>query len=76
MSRELMLILSASYYDSIDQSDGSATLYDDDCERRENGMITAGGGGVGRGGLPRQSCHDQMNSPVFTYIDNIDLRRV
>lgn len=74
--RELMLIIGASYYDSIEQSDGSATLFADDCERRENGMITAGGSGLGRGGQPRAGCFDQMNTRTFTYIDDIDLRRV
>jgi hypothetical protein len=76
LPRELMLMIGASYYDSIEQSDGDATLYADDCERRENGMITAGGEGIGFGGLPRQGCYDQMNSRTFTYIDSIDLRRV
>src|SRR5690606_21995745 len=48
----------------------------DDCERRENGMITAGGEGPGLDGLPRQGCRGQMFTRVFTYIDSIDLRRV
>ena len=65
-----------TYYDSIEQSSGDATLFADDCERRENGMITAGGSGTGFDGLPRQGCHAQMDSRVFTYIDSIDFRRV
>jgi len=76
LPRELMLIIGGSYYDSIEQSDGAASLYADNCERRENGMITAGGEGIGFGGLPRQGCYEQMNTRVFTYIDSIDLRRV
>jgi hypothetical protein len=39
-------------------------------------MITAGGEGTGFDGLPRQGCHAQMDSRVFTYIDDIDHRRV
>jgi len=74
--RELMLVIAASYYDALLQSNGEATLFADDCERRENGMITAGGEGVGFDGLPRQSCFDQMNSRTFTYITSIDLQRV
>ena len=76
LPRELMLILGGSYYDSIEQSDGDATLYADNCERRENGMVTAGGEGTGFDGLPRQGCRDQMNTRIFTYIDSIDYRRV
>ena len=74
--RELMLVIAASYYDALLQSNGEATLFAEDCERRENGMITAGGEGLGFGGQPRQSCFDQMNSRVFTYITSIDLQRV
>lgn len=76
LPRELMLILGGSYYASIEQSDGSATLYAEDCERRENGITTAGGDGTGFDGLPRQGCAEQMDRRVFTYIDDIQLRRV
>jgi hypothetical protein len=76
LPRELMIVLGMTYYDSIEQSDGDATLFADDCERRENGMITAGGEGLGLDGLPRRGCRDQMSSHTFDYIDSIDLRRV
>jgi hypothetical protein len=76
LPRELMLVIGQTYYDSIEQSDGDASLYADDCERRENGMTTAGGDGIGFDGLPRQGCREQMSTRVFTYIDSIDLRRV
>lgn len=76
LKRELMLMLGMTYYDSIEQSDGDATLYDPSCERRENGMITAGGEGAGFDGLPRQGCRDQMNTRGLSYIDSIDFRRV
>ena len=74
--REVMLVIAASYYDALLQSNGEATLFADNCERRENGMITAGGEGPGFDGRPRQSCFDQMNSRTFTYITSIDLQRV
>jgi hypothetical protein len=74
--RELMLVIAASYYDALLQSSGDATLFADNCERRENGMMTAGGEGPGFGGAPRQGCYDQMNSRTFTYITSIDLQRV
>jgi hypothetical protein len=74
--REVLLAIGMTYYDSIEQSSGDATPFADDCERRENGMITAGGVGNGLDGLPRQGCAAQMDSRVFTYIDSIDFRRV
>jgi hypothetical protein len=74
--REVLLAIGMTYYDSIEQSSGDATPFADDCERRENGMITAGGVGNGLDGQPRQGCHAQMDSRVFTYIDSIDFRRV
>lgn len=76
LPRELMLILGGSYYASIEQLDGSASLYADDCERHENGLVTAGGEGTGPDGEPRRGCAEQMDSRVFAYIDDIALRRV
>jgi hypothetical protein len=74
--RELMLIIAASYYDAITNSNADLTLFADDCERHENGMITAGGKGPGFNGQPRPSCVDNMNSHALSYITGIDLRRV
>ncbi len=74
--RELMLIIAASYYDAITNSNADLTLFADDCERHENGMITAGGRGPGVDGQPRPSCTDNMNSHALSYITGIDLRRV
>jgi len=74
--REVLLAIGMTYYDSIEQSSGDATPFADDCERRENGMITAGGTGTGLDGQPRLGCHAQMDSRTFTYIDSIDFRRV
>jgi hypothetical protein len=76
LPRELMLMIGQTYYDSIEQSDGDASLFADECERRENGMVTAGGGGIGMDGLPRLGCREHMFTRTFTYIDSIDLRRV
>lgn len=50
--RHLMLVVGQSYYDALEQSDGSAAPFADDCSRRENGMTT-GGVGAGRGFPPR-----------------------
>ncbi|HUL81366.1 MAG TPA: hypothetical protein VL131_04455, partial [Gammaproteobacteria bacterium] len=57
-------------------SNADLTLFAPDCERHENGMITAGGQGPGLNGQPRASCVDNMNSHGLSYITGIDLRRV
>ena len=81
--RHLMLAVGQTYYDALEQSDGSAAPFADDCVRRENGMTT-GGVGAGRGGPPRaggpgfgpSTCAAQINTRTFYYINSIDLRRV
>ena len=42
LPRELLLLFAHGYYDAIEQSDGNAVPFADDCVRRENGMQTAG----------------------------------
>lgn len=83
--RGLMLVVGHSYYDALEQSDGSAAPFADDCVRRENGNQTGGprpagaaapARGGGRGGGVAQTCAAQINSRVFYYINSIDLRRV
>lgn len=76
LPREIMLVIGQTYYDAIELSDGDATLFADECERRENGMITAGGEGESMFGGPRQGCNEQLDARAMSYIDSIDLRRV
>ena len=42
LPREILLLFAHGYYDAIEQSDGKAVPFADDCVRRENGMHTAG----------------------------------
>jgi len=76
LPREIMLVIGQTYYDAIKLSDGDASLFADECERRENGMITAGGVGESVFGGPRQGCNAQLDKRDMSYIDSIDLRRV
>ena len=76
LPREILLTIGQTYYDAIELSDGDASLFADDCERRENGMITAGPSGESAFGGPRQGCNAQLDSRAMSYIDSIDLRRV
>ena len=86
-SRTELAAIAASYYDALDESDGTLAPFSDDCERQENGMITAGPGLApapfesvdvnGRAPPPvARDCVGQMSSRRFAYIDSIDNRRV
>ena len=80
--REILLLFAHGYYDALEQSDGNAVPFADDCLRRENGMQTAGpraaevgrgpgGPGAARaggagGGLPGATGPAQMCGPQLT----------
>ena len=79
-TRADMLKIGASYYDALDDNDGSKAPFADDCVRRENGMQTTGnpppekpGGIASMGAL---GCAKQLDTGTFQYIDKIDNRRV
>ncbi len=71
----------ATYYDALEDNDGSLSPIAADCERHENGLVTAA---PDRGAPPPGStfppvatdCAGQIDSKVFTYIARIDNRRV
>ncbi len=90
MKREDLLRIGLSYYDALTSEDGKRAPFAPECERRENGMTTAGGappapgaktppGGAmptgGFGGIPRD-CEGQISSGVFSYITEIKPRMV
>ncbi|MEJ2245862.1 MAG: hypothetical protein P8Y80_07275 [Acidobacteriota bacterium] len=81
MDHEELIKIGASYYDALDDNDGTLMPFASDCQRRENGMITAGAGAgagpnaAGTGEIARD-CADQLSSKVMTYITLIDNRRV
>jgi hypothetical protein len=73
--------IGATYYDALVANDSSLCPLAADCERRENGRITAGP----RTGAPPPGssfpmvpgdCAAQIDSKAFTYIADIDNRRV
>jgi hypothetical protein len=76
-----LIRISNLYFDAIEQSSGSVAPFDDNCNRLENGMRTAGPPLQpdvqvnGRGGAT-QRCSDGMNSGVFQVITAIKPRRV
>lgn len=73
--------ISNLYFDAIEQSSGTVAPFDDNCNRLENGMRTAGpplpGAAPPTGNIPRaQRCADGINSGVFQVITAIKPRRV
>ena len=85
--RGQLATIAGSYYDALDDSDGRLAPFAEDCQREENGLITAGPN------LPPASpdtvdvhgnkppplardCFGQMSSRRFAYVDTIDNRRV
>jgi hypothetical protein len=71
-----------SYYDALDDNDGSLMPFADDCQRHENGMVTAGPeAGQGPNADPNRApvarlCGPQLDSQSFVYIDKIENRRL
>jgi len=85
--RAKIAAIAGSYYDALDESDGALAPFAKDCEREENGMITAGPGlapapfdSVDVNGRPpppvARDCVGQMSSRRFAYVDTIENRRV
>ena len=85
--RAKLASIAGSYYDALDESDGALAPFGKDCEREENGIITAGPGLApapfesvdvqGRSPPPvARDCNGQMSSRRFAYVDTIDNRRV
>ena len=80
-SEDELIRIGANYYDALDDNDGSKMPFAADCERHENGMVTAGGNaGPGPNGPQphpvARDCAGQLTSGVFQYIDKIENRRV
>jgi hypothetical protein len=86
-ARAELATIANSYYDALDQNDGALAPFADDCERQENGIITAGpelGPATfasvdinGQSPPPvARDCVGQMSSRRFAYIDSIDNRRI
>jgi hypothetical protein len=82
-SHDELIKIGASYYPALDDNDGTLMPFAADCERHENGMVTAGpgpsvgAGPNGAGSAPiARDCAGQLSSNVMAYITRIDNRRV
>jgi len=81
-SHDQLAKIGMSYYDALDDNNGSLMPFAEDCERHENGMVTAGPqAGPGPNADPNRApvarlCGPQLDSQTFTYIDRIENRRL
>jgi hypothetical protein len=77
-----LIKISNLYFDAIEQSSGAVAPFDDNCNRLENGMRTAGpplpnaNQGPAQSKGATQRCADGMNSGTFQVITAIKPRRV
>lgn len=85
LSHDKLIAIGATYYDALDDNNGELAPFADDCERHENGMITASSTPAPQapaipGVAPRpkvaRDCKGQLNSGTFQYIARIENRRV
>jgi len=81
-SHDELVKIGLSYYDALDDNDGSKMPFAADCKRNENGITTAGeGAGQAPNADPSKppvarDCKKQLDSKSFTYIDKIENRRL
>jgi hypothetical protein len=78
-----LLHIAASYYDALDNNNGSLAPFADDCVRRENGMQTSrnpvpveASQNPGFGYIGSLGCAKQIDTNFFEYITTIENRRV
>ena len=85
LPHDKLIEIGMSYYPSLDDNNGELAPYSPDCERHENGMITASSvPAPDRPAIPgttpqpkvARDCKGQMTSGTFQYIDRIENRRV
>lgn len=83
-THDQLVTIGASYYDALDDNNGELSPFAPDCERHENGMITASGKPSTAPAIPgtastpqvARDCRQQLTSNTFQYIDRIENRRV
>ncbi len=79
ISHDRLVAIGASYYDALDDNDGTKMPFADDCARHENGMVTAAPDLPPRDppypNISRQ-CKAQLDSNGMAYISTIGNRRL
>jgi hypothetical protein len=83
-SHDELVKIGLSYYDALDDNNGELSPFAADCERHENGMITASSQPSTAPAIPgaaaqpkvARDCRQQLTTNTFQYIDKIENRRV
>ena len=81
MPREELVRIGATYYDALDENNGSLAPFADDCIRRENGLQTTRNPPPPKGDTSialfgAMGCGEQLDTNVMSYIGPIVNRRV
>jgi len=82
MTESKLRSIGITYYAALDDNNGSEAPFAADCQRRENGMTTAGEGAVApptkeaNKSPIAHDCKGQIDSGSFIYIEHIDNRRM
>ena len=82
LAHDKLIALGKTYYDALDDNNGSEAPFAADCQRRENGATTAGEGAGsppikdGNTSPVAHDCKGQIDSGSFIYIDRIENRRM
>jgi hypothetical protein len=84
--REQMLKAANGYYEAIEQSDGNAAPFADECQRHENGITSANNQDAPPANAPqapgsmaafgRMKCGPQLSTGIMGYITDINQRRL
>jgi hypothetical protein len=76
-SRADLIAVANQYFSGMQRNDGKGYYpFTDDCERHENGVVTAGPGGApGFGGRPLQTCKAQFENSLKGVVTGIRDRR-
>lgn len=75
LPHDQLVKIGASYNDALDDNDGSLMPFADDCERCENGMVTAAPNLPPYPDISRR-CKGQLDSNGMVYISTIGSRRL
>jgi len=80
INRDKMVEIANSYYESIIQNNGNLTPFADECQRRENGIISANNPNADlsnpMGVFGRMKCGEQLSTGFMSYISDINDRRI
>ncbi len=86
VSREQMLKAANGYYEAIEQSNGNAAPFADECQRHENGITSANNQDSPPANAPqapgsmaafgRMKCGEQLSTGIMGYITDINQRRL